>query len=303
VPALESLVARTDFHIDLVVTQPDRPKGRGKKLGISPVKKAAIRLGLEIFQPQSLKDEASLSTLANLAPDYFVVVAFGQILPPWILAIPKVYPVNIHASLLPRYRGAAPIQAAVLNQDTHTGVTTMVMAAGLDSGDILLQSTTPIHPEETAQDLHDRLAVMGADLIVTTIEQLNQNRLTPVPQDHAKATYVGRLQKSHGRINWDLPAPGVCAHINAMTPWPGAFTWLKGKRVKIFKAIPGEKTITQAPGTLFRCDEKGIHVATGKGGVIIRELMGTSGKRLKADAYLRGHPLDLPVQFEQGPGD
>ncbi|MDD9304685.1 MAG: methionyl-tRNA formyltransferase [Desulfobacter sp.] len=301
VPALEALAKEDQFSIPLVVTQPDRPKGRGKKLTPSPVKKAAQALGIDVFQPEKINSPEGEARLKDLTPDYFVVVAFGQILSQKILDIPKVYPINIHASLLPKYRGAAPIQAAVMNMDKETGITTMVMARGMDTGDMLLRSKTAILEEETAQDLHDRLSMMGGELIVRTINQINQDAITPEPQDETCATHVTMLKKSDGKIDWTRSDRGVCAHINAMTPWPGAFTHLLGKRFKIFKAVPWhdlEIDDDPEPGQILSCDARGICVACGKKRVMILELMGSSGKRLTAEAFLRGHKIDLPARFE-----
>jgi len=298
VPALNALAAQENFNISLVVTQPDRPKGRGKKLSFPPVKQRALELGLNVFQPENLNTQEGFEILSALTPDYFVVVAFGQLLSQKILDIPKIYPINIHASLLPLYRGAAPIQAAVMNRDAITGITTMVMAKGMDSGDMLLTSSTPVSPEETAQQLHDRLSPMGGDLIVKTILENNLNWLTPIPQDHSKATHVPMLKKSDGKIDWTRSNLEICAHINAMTPWPGAFSHLDGKLFKLFKAIPNDNETRLDPGEISQCDGSGIHVATGKGTVVILELMGSSGKRLSADAFLRGHKIDLPARFE-----
>ncbi len=298
VPALRALAAQDNFNISLVITQPDRPKGRGKKLSFPPVKESALELGIDIFQPENLNTQEGFEKLAAIGPDYFVVVAFGQLLSQRILDIPRIYPINIHASLLPLYRGAAPIQAAVMNMDATTGITTMVMAKGMDSGDMLLTSSTPITSEETAQELHDRLSVMGGELIVKTIQEINKNSLTPISQDHSKATYVPMLKKSDGKIDWTRSNRSICAHINAMTPWPGAFTLLEGKRLKVFRAIPSDKETLLDPGQIFHCNESGIHVATGKNSVVILELMGSSGKRLTADAFLRGHKINLPARFE-----
>ncbi len=297
VPPLKALAGRPDFHVCLVITQPDRPKGRGRKPAPPPVKQAARTLGLPVFQPEKLNTDDAVERLSDLAPDYFVVAAYGQILSQRILAIPARYPVNIHASLLPKYRGAAPIQAAIRHMEKETGVTTMIMAKGLDTGDMLLKAQTPIHPHDTARSLHDRLAAMGADLILETIDRLNENRLTPVPQDHTAASYAPMLKKEDGRIDWSLSSHKVCAHIRAMTPWPGTFTFLFGKRIKIFAAIPGSNETTAPPGTVCALDSDGIHVAAGTGTVIIESLMGTSGKRLSADDYLRGHALNLSDRF------
>jgi methionyl-tRNA formyltransferase len=298
VPPLKALAARPDFEICRVITQPDRPKGRGRKPSPPPVKTAALDLGLTVSQPEKLNTDAMVEELTALAPDYFVVAAYGQILSQRILDIPKKYPVNIHASLLPRYRGAAPIQAAIRNRDNKSGVTTMVMAKELDAGDILLFKETPIHPEDTARDLHDRLTKLGADLILDTIDQINAGRLAPTPQDTENATYAPMLKKEDGRIDWTQSHLDVVAHIHAMTPWPGAFTRLAGRRIKVFTAAPGQDETPDRPGTVCAVDEKGIHVATGTGVVIIRELMGKSGKRLSANAFLRGHSLAVSDRFE-----
>ncbi len=299
VPALKALASQEGFEIPLVVTQPDRPKGRGKKLTPSPVKQAALELGIEVYQPERLNTPEGIEQLSALAPDYFVVVAFGQILSQEILDIPRVYPINIHASLLPKYRGAAPIQAAVLNMDQESGITTMVMAKGMDTGDMLLKSRTKIHPEETAQDLHDRLCQMGADLIVETINRLDGEGITPEPQDHDQASYVTMLKKADGKIDWTRSDRAVCAHINAMTPWPGAFTQLSGKQLKIFKAVPGPAVAPGVnPGQIISLGSDGICVAAGENSVLVLELMGSSGKRLRADTFLRGNRIDLPARFE-----
>ena len=298
VPALQRLAEQEDFHVILVVTQPDRPKGRGKKLAPSPVKTAALKLGLDVFQPEKINSDKAREKLSSLKPDFFVVAAFGQILSREILDIPKVFPINIHASLLPRYRGSSPIQAAILNRDKTTGVTTMVMAKDLDAGDTLLASETPISEDDTARDIHDRLGLKGADLIVNPIHDELDKRLAPVPQDHSKATYVKMLKKSDGKINWNLSSRQICAHINAMTPWPGAFTRLSNRHIKIYKARVVDKPSDYEPGVIFQCDKEGIHVATGNGSLIILELMGASGKRLNAMAFLCGNKIDPPVKFD-----
>ncbi len=298
VPALKNLATQDDFHVSLVVTQPDRPKGRGKKLAPSPVKVAALELGIEVFQPESLNTKESKDKLKSYAPDFFVVAAYGKILSQKILLVPRIMPINIHASLLPKYRGAAPIQAAILNMDKVTGVTTMVMAKAMDAGDILLHATTPISDQDTAQDLHDRLGDMGAQLIVETIHGLLEEKITPQPQDAEKATYVKMLKKRDGRINWSLPARKIRAHINAMTPWPGAFTRFRGKPLKIFKADVTNNSPGYEPGVVFQCDKNGIQVATGEGSLIIQELMGPSGKRLKAIDFLCGTPMNPPIPLD-----
>ncbi len=297
VDAMLRLAAEKQFQISLVVTQPDRPKGRGKKLTPSPVKSAAKRIGLEVFQPENINSKESIEKLLSLFPDFFVVAAFGQILSKQVLNIPKIYPINIHASLLPKYRGSSPIQAAIYNMDKNSGITTMVMAEEMDAGDILLSASTSISQNDTAQDLHDTLTLLGADLIVKTIKKILKNQIKPIPQNHSRASYVKMLKKSDGKIDWNLSSRQICAHINAMTPWPGAFTKLNGKRVKIYKAVPLDKTCEHDPGVIFLCDKQGIHVAAGEGCVSILELMGTSGKRLQAFQFLCGHEIDTPAKF------
>lgn len=298
VPALKGIAARDEFEIPLVVTQPDRPKGRGKKLAVSPVKKAALNLGLDLFQPETLKDAAAAAKLSAISPDFFVVAAFGQILTKQVLDIPSIYPINIHASLLPQYRGASPIQAAILNMDKQTGITTMVMAEKMDAGDILMQETTPIHNDDTAQTLHDRLGQIGGNLIIKTIHQIIDRKLSPTPQDHSKATYVKLLKKQDGKIDWHSESRRILAHINAMTPWPGAFTRLNKQTLKIFKAELSNRVVDAEPGTVFDRDKTGIYVATGTGSVAITQLLGSSGKRLTAQQYLCGHDLKPFTRFD-----
>lgn len=298
VPALKSLATDPNFEVCLVVTQPDRPKGRGKKLTASPVKLAAQKLNIEVYQPEKLNTPKANAKFSAVNPDFYIVAAFGQILSQEILDIPKKYPINIHASLLPKYRGASPIQAAIMNMDKQTGITTLVMARKMDAGDSLLTERTFISESDTAQDLHDRLSVIGARLIVKTIHGILDGDLTPRPQDHSKATYTKMLKKQDGKVDWYLENKKVIAHINAMTPWPGAYSDLHGKRLKLFKAIASELCADHNPGVIFKCGPNGIHVTCGKKSIIIQELMGASGKRLDAEAYLRGNPIASPAQFD-----
>ncbi len=300
VPALERLASEKDMTVRLVVTQPDRPKGRGRQPAPSPVKQSALKLGIDVFQPERINTEEAAATFVSLEPDFYVVTAYGQILSQRLLDIPRIYPVNIHASLLPRYRGPSPVQAAILNMDTMTGVTTIVMQKAMDKGDILMSAQTPLSDRDTTQDLHDRLALMGADLIVKTIRAVLKDNIQPVPQDESRATYVKMLTKSDGQINWHLPGPRILAHIRAMTPWPSAFTRLGNKMIKIFKALYVDEPCLHDPGVIFRCDRQGIHVATGQGSLVVLELMGASGKRLKADEFLRGHAITPPLRFDDG---
>jgi methionyl-tRNA formyltransferase len=296
VPALKKLAANDSFKICLVVTQPDKPKGRGKKFAASAVKSAAMELGIEVFQPENIRDAEK--KISDYSPDFFVVTAYGQILPENILKIPEIYPINIHSSLLPLYRGASPIQSAILNREPETGVSTMVMDKGMDTGDILISASTPINQWDTAEDLHERLSNMGADLIVETLSAILEKKITPKPQDHSKASYTKILKKSDGKINWNLTALQILAHINAMASWPGAFSSLNGKHIKIFKVALDSSRTSEKPGVIFHCDKNGIYVSTGNGSIIILELMGSSGKRLKASEFLCGHTIEPPLAFD-----
>ncbi len=297
-------IAKSDHKISLVVTQPDRPKGRGRKTTPPPVKKAAENIGLEIIQPENINTQSMQDKLKSLKPDLIVVVAFGQKLSKEILNIPTIFPVNIHASLLPHYRGSSPIQAAISNLDKRTGVTTMIMGEGLDTGDILLSSATDIAADETCSTLHDRLSAMGAELICTTIDGLTKNTINPVPQDNKAATYAPMLKKNDGKIIWNDSSGKICANIRAMTPWPGAFTYLEKKRLKIFRAIPVElssyNTSQQSqitPGTIVEDQNNEIRVASKDGAVNILELMGKSGKRLTAEEFQRGNKITRGMKF------
>ena len=297
VSALKAIV-KSGHNIELVVTQPDRPKGRGRKTTPTPVKKVAQSFDIEVIQPENINVSSITEKLKSLNPDLFVVVAFGQKLSEETLNIPKIYPVNIHASLLPKFRGSSPIQAAISNLDKTTGITTMIMGKELDNGDILLSSETDISPDETAETLHDRLAEMGGDLICLTLDAISANSITPIPQNHKLATFAPMLKKSDGKIIWEESTEKICAKIRAMTPWPGAFTYLNGKTVKIFRAESiGSSQSNIMPGHIIEYPNNEIHVATGDGIVNILELMGKSGKRLKADEFLRGNKLEKGMKF------
>ncbi len=291
VPSLKALL-KSRHKIKLVVTQPDRPKGRGKKMAFSPVKKAALDFGTEISQPESVNSKDFLETLSGISPDLFVVVAFGQIFSEKLLRIPTLGPINVHASLLPRYRGAAPIQWAIINGEQKTGVTTILMGKGLDSGDILLSAETSISPWETAGSLHDRLADSGAALLMETLNRLEKKNIEPKPQDHSAVTYAPLLKKEDGHIDWSQPAHKIECFIRGMNPWPGAFTFLNQKRLKIFKAytVPGAENAF--PGTVIAGFSNELRVAAGNSmALTLLEIQGESGKRLSIHDFLRGHPV------------
>ncbi|MFH1152225.1 MAG: methionyl-tRNA formyltransferase [Pseudomonadota bacterium] len=296
VPALRALAAH-DCDIPLVITQPDRPKGRGRVLFPPPVKIAALELGIHVLQPKKLNTPEVVGQIRSLSPDFFVVVAFGQILSQEMLRIPRIYPINIHASLLPAYRGASPIHSAILNGETQTGITTMIMDRTLDTGDILLMSSTPISDNETTQNLHDRLAIMGADMIIKTLDGLRNNSIIPRPQDNAMASYAPMLKKEDGKIDWESEPGSIHSRVRAMTPWPGAFTFHGNERLKLFIVKPGFTPTDALPGTILAADAQGIRVAAGNGTITILELQGAAGKRLRADEYLRGKTLSPGTRF------
>jgi methionyl-tRNA formyltransferase len=292
VPALSALHA-AGYRIELVVTQPDRPSGRGRKVVPSPVKAEAARLGLTVFQPQSLRQPETVERIATAQPAFIVVIAFGKVLPRAVLDIPSICAVNVHASLLPKYRGAAPIHRAIVNGETETGVTTMLMGEGLDTGDILLAERTEIASTDTAGTLHDRLSTMGAELIVKTLKGLAAGKLTPVPQDPALATFAPQLSKKDGRIDWKKSPEALDAFVRGMDPWPGAFTSLDGKRLRIYRLAPARRSENRPAGTVIGGFPDELRVAAGDGAVSILELQGESGKRMPVADFLRGNAVPV----------
>jgi methionyl-tRNA formyltransferase len=290
VPTLH-LLSQKGYDVALVVTQPDRPKGRGRKLVPPPVKVKALELNLEVTQPSTLKSKEFTDQIKRIQPDFLVVIAFGHILSDKILQLPKFGAINIHASLLPEYRGPAPIQWAIINGDSQTGITTMFMDKGMDTGNVLLTEKEPILPEDTAATLHDRLANSGADLLIRTLKDYAAHKLKPIVQDHSKATYAPLLKKQDGHIDWQRPAEELEPFIRGMTPWPGAFTFHNETRLKIFKAAPIPENISEAAGTILKAFPDELRVATGRGALSILEIQGPSGKRLDVADFLRGYPL------------
>ncbi len=291
VPALKALVENRR-RVSLVVTQPDRPSGRGRKVLPPAVKKFALKTGLPFIQPDSIKSDASLEKIASYEPDLFVVVAYGRVLPKKLLALPPDGTINIHASLLPKYRGPAPIQWAIINREKQTGVTAMFMDEGLDTGDILSAKKTDITPSDTSSSLHDRLALLGAELLIETLRHFEAGQIKPVAQDPHQASYAPMLKKTDGCIDWKKPPEVLEAFIKGMNPWPGAFTFHAQKRLKILKArtLPGKAD--QLPGTVLKGFAGELRIAAGGGVISITEIQGDSGKRLSAEAFLRGY--DLP---------
>ena len=290
VPSLKALF-ENGYNVLMVVTQPDRPKGRGRKVIPPPVKEAAQSFGYDVIQPVSIKDKDFFDTIVRLKPDIFIVVAYGHILPRNILAIPKTGVINLHASLLPKYRGSAPIQWAIINGEKETGVTTMLLDEGMDTGDILLSSKAIITKVDTSATLHDRLSVLGADLLIKTLKAFENNDINPIAQDHTNATYAPLLKKGDGRIVWEKNAEHIAAFIRGVTPWPGAFTFQDNKRLKIFSAKPISVEVNESPGTVVKGFPDELRIATGKGVLAVIEIQGASGKRLLIKDFLMGNQM------------
>ncbi|MCP4132622.1 MAG: methionyl-tRNA formyltransferase [bacterium] len=288
VPTLNAL-HKSVHEVMFVVTQPDRPGGRGRKLRPPPVKETAVSKGYEVIQPESARTAEFADRIKDAKPDLFVVVAFGHILAEKILALPQIGAINIHASLLPKYRGAAPIQWAVINGEKETGVTTMLMDSGMDTGDILLTEKVGIDPGDTSGSLHDRLSVIGADVLIKALR--NFDNIQPVSQDHTHATYAPPLNKKDGLIDWKKPAETLDALIRGVTPWPGAYTFHGDKRLKIFRAKPLATGADDLPGTVIRGFPGELRIATGKGVLSVSEIQGASGKRLLIKDFLRGYEM------------
>ncbi|MCI8538420.1 MAG: methionyl-tRNA formyltransferase [Oscillospiraceae bacterium] len=291
VPSLERLIA--DGHeICGVFTQPDKPQNRGMKLTPSPVKKAALACGIPVFQPVTLKTGEVLEQLQALKPDLIAVAAYGKLLPQSILDLPRLGCINVHSSLLPKYRGAAPIHWAILNGEAETGVTIMHMAAGLDTGDMILSQSTPIDPDETVEQLHDRLAQIGAGLLSQAVEQLEAGTARRVPQDGSLSCYAPMLSRELSPVDWSRSAREIHNQVRGLIPWPAAATELGGVKFKLFSVSETGEETKLPPGTVIRTDKKGIYTACGDGKVLrIDELQAEGGKRMGAADYLRGHPM------------
>ena len=289
VPTLERLLAQ-QHEIQLVVTNPDEPSGRGYEVKPSPVKQAALKAGLEVYQPLKLKEASTVDFLSTFHPDLMVVVAYGHLIPPWMIALPKYGCINVHASLLPKYRGAAPIQWAIIRGESVTGVTTMKLDEGLDTGDILRQKEIPIRDDDTAETLADRLSVVGADLLAETAPQFARGEIQPQPQDHAHATFAPVLKKEDGRIDWSLRATEIGWRVRGLRPWPGAYTCFRAKNLHIWSAVParGPAGTGAKPGTLLAVSGA-LRVVCGFETLLeVRELQLEGRKRLAARDFVNG---------------
>ena len=290
-PTLRALCE--NYTVVCAVTKADRPKGRGNRLTPPPVKIFAQTAGIPVLQPESVKDDSFIRQLETWNADLFVTCAYGKILTQQVLDIPRLGTVNVHASLLPKYRGAAPLWHCVINGESEVGVTTMYTDIGMDTGDILQTERMPLGPDTTMGEVHDALADMGGQLIVRTVDALLDGTLTRTPQDNQKATYAPMISKDDGRIDWTRSAVEIHNLVRGMNPFPSAFTLLEGQRLKIFAACPEPegKGAGAVPGTVVSVEPEGIRIAAGEGTVLIKELQGPSGKRMSAGAYLNGHPI------------
>ena len=295
VPCLRVLQEKTD--IMAVITQPDRPKGRGHNLQASPVKQAALEYGLPVLQPEKIKTEEFTARLEEMQPDLIVVVAFGQILSQRILDIPRLGCVNVHASLLPRYRGAAPIHWSIINGEEETGVTTMLMDAGLDTGDMLLKDKVAITPDMTTEELHDKLMDMGGRLLSDTIDGLAAGTIVPEKQDDSLSNYAGMLNKETGHIDWTKTATEIHNLIRGLNSWPVAWGMRGGKDYEFCRTRAAEGGGSQPPGTVTELGKNSFKVATGKGLLEVLELQPPSRKRMSAGDFVRGHGVEIGAVF------
>jgi methionyl-tRNA formyltransferase len=300
--SLRALARSPELQVTAVVTQPDKPCGRDLQLQPSHVKKAAIELGLPVLQPKRARETAFIQQLREFQPDLMVVVAYGQILPQELLDVPKFGCLNVHTSLLPKHRGAAPIQWAILSGDSETGVTIMKMDAGLDTGPMVAVEKTKITENDNSQSLHDRLAKMGAELLVRTIPDYVNGTITPQAQPEG-GTYARKISKEDGLIDWGAPSGTIWNRIRAFTPWPGAFTFLKAgekmKMIKIWEAKPLTRSETLKPGTIIESGKEGVTVSTGEGALQVMSLQLEARKRMSAQEFLAGHPLPAGTEFVQ----
>lgn len=293
VPSLQKLIDEK-YNIAAVVTQPDRPKGRGKKTLPPPVKELALKYNIPVYQPEKVRNPDFIEILRSIGPDLIIVIAFGQILPKEILDMPKFGCINVHGSLLPKYRGAAPIQWSIINGEEVTGVTTMFMDEGMDTGDMILKREIPIESRDTAGDLHDKMSIVGAELLQETLDELIRGNIRRENQNSEEATYAPMLYKEMGLINWSENSDKIINLIRGLTPWPSAYTFYKDQMIKVWKAEDynkhyEEKSIGEIVEVI---KDKGLVVKTGDGSLLITEIQAQNGKRMTVEEYLRGHEIE-----------
>ncbi len=289
---LKKLLEYPEYEVVLAVTQPDRPKGRSGALAMSEVKQLALEENIPVFQPEKIKDPENVEYLKKFNADIIVVAAFGQILSKEILDLPPKGCINVHASLLPKYRGAAPIQWAIIDGETETGITIMQMDEGLDTGDMLLKKEIPIMPDETGGSLHDKLAVLGGEALVEVLELLKDGSISGVPQGEATTRYAAMLNKKMGKLNFGKPAEELDRYVRGMNPWPSAYAFLEGKMIKIWQCMVSS-VVPQGlqPGDVYGIDKNGFYIATGDGGLRILKLQAEGKRAMSAAEFLRGKDL------------
>lgn len=298
VPSLDILV-RNNFNVIMVITQPDKPKGRGHKLSYSPVKVYALEKGIPLMQPEKIGDKCVVEKLAGLKPDLFVTCAFGQFLTSDILDIPQKGTVNVHGSLLPKYRGAAPLQWAIINGEKKTGVTTMLTELKLDAGDMLLKEEIDIDDNMTAGQLHDMMSLLGAELLLKTINGLIDGTITPIPQMECDTCYAPRMTRDVGEINWNASAREIHNLVRGTNPWPGAYSYIKSERMRIWKTriIDEEKKTENKPGTVLKITKEGFLVQAGKGVLLIEEVQCDNANLMTVEQYVCGHRVQAGESF------
>jgi len=305
-PSLRHLIAQQDFRVEAVVTQPDRPRGRGQQVSSSPIKDAALEAGIPVYQPEKIKSESARDFFERVAPDVVVIIAYGQIIPQSLLDIPRLGWINLHASLLPKYRGAAPINWVIVNGETRTGATTMQVEAGLDTGPILLERETEIGPDETAPELASRLAEIGAPLIADTLRKLDGGELRPQPQDNSRATFAPLLKKQDGRIDWSWPAQGIYNRIRGLQPWPGAFSTFRGKNCHIWGHTASADTVSwtrdgtpgRVEGSIIARGQELVVVCGGETTLSVEFVQLEGRKRVSAGEFASGARLVSTDRFE-----
>ncbi|WP_270646519.1 methionyl-tRNA formyltransferase [Paeniclostridium hominis] len=294
VPCLQKIIDE-GHEVLAVVTQPDKPKGRGKKLAMPPVKELALKYNIDVYQPVKAREESFVEKLKEINPELIVVVAFGQILPKSILDIPKFGCVNVHASLLPKYRGAAPLNWVIINGEEKTGVTTMYMDVGLDTGDMILKSEIPLDDEITAGELHDKMMIDGANVLKETIDLIAQGKAPREKQNDDETCYSPIMDKTLGNIDWDKSAKDIHNLVRGVNPWPSAYTTYENQTMKIWKTKVVDKNSDKAPGTILKVDKDGIEVNTGNGVIQISEIQMSGKKRMIVSEYIKGNTISTDI--------
>jgi methionyl-tRNA formyltransferase len=298
VPSLRLLLAQSDIQVEAVVTQPDRPRGRGQSVASPAVKDVALESGLHVYQPEKIKSDSAYEFFQRLAPDAVVIIAYGQIVPQRLISIPRLGWINLHASLLPKYRGAAPVNWAILNGETRTGVTTMQIDAGMDTGPILLQAEATIGPDDTAPELRKRLSELGAPLVVESLRRLGSGEIQPRPQDHSLATLAKMLSKEQGRIDWNVSSAAIYNMIRGLDPWPGAYTTFRGQLCHVWGMPRSPQAAWSAAQGTILCAKDGVFVACGAGSTLRLTAAQLEGrKRISAADFANGTRLTTGEQF------